>query len=337
MKNKVINLIVVILSAFIFLFFFLFTKGINRLIDELKSLNVYWIIGAITCVVLFWIFETLTLYVITKSLWSAKKIFLKTIKVQMVGQFFGAITPFASGSHPAQLYSMIENEVPAGIAGSILMIKFILHQVIILIYLIIALLFKFNYFNNKIQYFLYLCVFGFIVHGAIVLVAILFSVNKTVTNNILTFIVKILLKVKIIKSEECTTEKINLELESFHKNAMLITQHKKMCIYASIFTSLQWFVYFMVPYFIYRSFGFNYADMWTMIVAQIFLTNFMTLIPLPGAEGGAEGGFYLIYRLFFKANTTITAILIWRVLTYYLSILVSSIFTVILPDLAKEK
>jgi uncharacterized membrane protein YbhN (UPF0104 family) len=57
----------------------------------------------------------------------------------------------------------------------------------------------------------------------------------------------------------------------------------------------------------------------------------MAIIPLPGAEGGAEGGFYLIYSLFFQSGTIITAIFIWRILTYYSVIALGSIFTFVRP------
>jgi uncharacterized membrane protein YbhN (UPF0104 family) len=62
----------------------------------------------------------------------------------------------------------------------------------------------------------------------------------------------------------------------------------------------------------------------------------MAIIPLPGAAGGAEGGFYLIYSKFFASNTILTAIFIWRVLTYYSSIAIGSIFALVLPNIKKS-
>ncbi|SFD34407.1 lysylphosphatidylglycerol synthase transmembrane domain-containing protein [Clostridium uliginosum] len=332
MKNKIFNSIVVIVSSCIFLSFFLFTKGLNSLIKELKTLNASWILLAVILMLLFWVFEMLALYIITKTFYKTSNLLIKSFKFEMIGQFFGAVTPFSAGSHPAQLYAMIESEIPAGIAGSILMIKFIIHQAINIVILALSFLFKFNYFNSRINYFLYFCISGLVVHVMIMIFAILFSINDKITKNILIFIFKVLKKFRLIKNTECTYKKIEIELENFHKNASLITKNIKMCIYASIFTFLQWITFFSIPYCIYRSFGFNSADILTMITAQIFLINFMAIIPLPGAVGGAEGGFYLIYSLFFKSDTIITAIFIWRILTYYSSIAIGSIFTLVLPN-----
>ena len=337
MKNKIFNLIVVIVSTCIFLSFFLFTKGLNSLIKELKTLNTSWILLSVILMIMFWVFETLTLYIITKTFYRTSNLLIKSFKLEMIGQFFGAVTPFSAGSHPAQLYAMTESGIPAGIAGSILMIKFVIHQAINIVILALAFLFKFNYFNSRVNYFLYFCISGLVVHIIIMIFAILFSINSKITKSILIFIFKVLKRLRLVKNTECTYKKIEIELENFHENASLITKHIKMCIYGSIFTFLQWLAFFSIPYCIYRSFGFNSVDIFTMITAQIFLINFMAIIPLPGGEGGAEGGFYLIYSLFFKSDTIITAIFVWRVLTYYSSIAIGSIFTLVLPKANLKK
>lgn len=332
MKNKILNIIIVIVSAFIFLSFFLFTKGLNTLINEIRTLSTSWIILSALMMIMFLFFETLVLYVIIGQFHRIDNLFVKCLRYEVIGQFFGAITPFAAASHPAQLYEMNENGIPAGTGVSILMIKFMLHQVINIIILVLAILFKFKFFYSKVPYFLYFCISGLVVHVIIMIIATLFLISKKLTRSILNFCLNVLRKIKLIKNPEETYKQLEVELETFHKTAAMIIKYKKLCLYASIFTFLQWLAYFTIPYCIYRSFGFNYADIFTMIAAQIFLINFMAIIPLPGAEGGAEGGFYLMYGLFFKSGTIITAIFLWRLITYYSSIAIGSIFTLVLPS-----
>ncbi|MBV7274567.1 flippase-like domain-containing protein [Clostridium sp. PL3] len=326
MKNKKLNIIVVAISACIFFSFFIFNKGFGSLIKELKALNMYWIFFALMSIILFWTFETMILHTITKKLYSKEYSFFQSVKFQMVGQFFGAITPLSAGSQPAQLYEMTKYGIPAGLSGSILMIKFMLHELINIFYLLVALLFRFSYFNSKIKHFTYFALLGIVINIAVMLFAILVVVNRRITEIIMQFILKILGAIRILKDVKAKQKKVEEELKSFHKNALLMREHIDMCTYVLIYTLFQWLTYFSIPYFIYRGFGFNYQDLWTIMAAQVFLTVFMSAIPLPGAEGGAEGGFYVIFKLFFKSNTIITALFIWRVLTYYLSIAVSSAF-----------
>ncbi|QAA31953.1 lysylphosphatidylglycerol synthase transmembrane domain-containing protein [Clostridium manihotivorum] len=337
MKSKVFNLVIVIISAFIFITFFLFTKGLNTLINEIKTLSFPWLLAAIILIIAFWLFESLVIYVITKELYPIDNLYIKSLRFQIIGQFFGAITPFSAGSHPAQLYEMTESGIPIGIAGSISMIKFIIHQVTNILILLMAFLLRFNYFYSRVNYFIYLCFSGLIVHIITMILAILFLFSSKLTKKLLIFIFRILKKFRLLKDIDSTYTKIEKELENFHENALLITKYKKMCAKASIFTTLQWLAFFSIPYCIYRSFGFNAEDLVTMIAAQVFLVNFMVIIPLPGAEGGAEGGFYLIYGLFFKSGTIITAIFLWRLITYYSSIAVGSILSLLFPRTNLEK
>src|SRR5471030_2547558 len=100
MKNKTFNLIVIMVSACIFLSFFLFTKGLNSLIEDLKTLNTVWILLSVILMLLFWVFETLALYIIIKTFHKTSNLLIKSFKFEMIGQFFAAFTPFSAGSHP---------------------------------------------------------------------------------------------------------------------------------------------------------------------------------------------------------------------------------------------
>lgn len=332
MKNKIFNIIVMIISVSIFISFFIFSNGYNLLVKHLKTLNIYWLCIAFFCMVIFWMLETTILFIISRTIYSTDHLFVKSLKFSMIGQFFGSVTPFNSGSQPSQLYAMIENGIPAGPSGSILMVKFIIHEIILTLYSVLALILKFNYFNSKIPHFIYFCIFGFILNFSIIFFALFFIANKKISTILLNMIIKILYKIKVVKNMELTYKKYEMELKSFHRNSAFIAQHIGLCVTASIFTFLQWTAYYSIPYFIYRSFGFNSIDIYTMIAAHVFLTMFMSCIPLPGAEGGAEGGFYVIFGIFFRSDTIISAIFIWRIIIYYSSIGVGSIFAVALPN-----
>lgn len=336
MQNKIFNAIVMTLSVGVFLAFFIFSDGYNLLIKHFKTLNGIWLFYAFLCMVVFWFFETIILYIITKALYKVPNLFIKSLKFSMVGQFFGAITPFNSGSQPSELYSMAENGIPVGPAGSILMIKFIIHEIILTLYSVLVLIFKYSYFSTKIPHFIYFCIFGFLLNAAIIFAALFFLWSNKLSKKLLNIILKILSKVKIIKNVKAAEEKFAVELESFHEGSEFLYKNIKMCIFTSLLTFLQWTAYYSIPYFIYRSFGFYGADLVTLISAHVFLTMFMSCIPLPGAEGGAEGGFYLIFGLFFKSNTIVSAIFIWRILIYYSVIAIGGLFSIILPDKHKK-
>ena len=336
MRNKIFNLLVVGVLAFIFLSFLVFSNGFDALKHQFENINTYWIATAVVCIIAFWLLEAIILYIITKSLYSTDYLFIKSVKFAMIGQFFSAITPFQSGGQPAQLYVMTENDIPAGLSGSILMVKFIIHQTTLTLYSILVILLKFNYFNSKIPYFIYFCFIGFLINTLIIFVCIIFSVNQNFTCKALYFGLNLLHKFRIVKNVEEKYSNLEEELLSFHESSAFIAKNIQMCLFSSVLTFLQWTVYYSIPYCIYRSFGLSSADLWTMISAQVFLTMFMSFIPLPGAAGGAEGGFFLIFGIFFKGDTIVPAIFMWRLITYYASIAAGGFSSVLLPNIKRK-
>lgn len=64
-----------------------------------------------------------------------------------------------------------------------------------------------------------------------------------------------------------------------------------------------------------------------MITAQAFVTMVSSFMPLPGGSGAAEGSFYVFFKIFFMENTIKSAILIWRIITYFLNIVIFAPFS----------
>ena len=98
-----------------------------------------------------------------------------------------SITPLQTGAQPAIFYALTEECIDAGSASSILMMKFIVHQTTLTIYSFIIIVLKFNYFKSMISYLSYLCILGFVFNLAIILIAVMFSINKKFTKNIITW------------------------------------------------------------------------------------------------------------------------------------------------------
>ena len=328
MKNKILNLTVLIVMSAIMAYFFIYLNGLENLLQQLKYMKIYWIIISLFTFILFWFFETFVLYYISNALYKKKIKILSYFRYILIGQFFGSITPFSSGSQPSQVLAMNEDGIPPGISASILAIKFILHEIVYFIFLIIALIFKFNYFNLRIKFFLQFCIVGLIINAIVISMAMLVAFTIKTPKKIMLFIYRLLNYVKLLKNYEEKCTKLDEELLSFHDHAKQMWKYKYSCIAATLFTAAQWCAYYIIPYFIYRSFSMNAISPFTMLTAQVFLTMFMSCIPIPGAEGGAEAGFYIIYGLFFTKNNLVPAIFIWRIITYYFTILVGGVFTV---------
>ncbi|MBU3111582.1 lysylphosphatidylglycerol synthase transmembrane domain-containing protein [Clostridium lacusfryxellense] len=316
MKNYKLNFILGIGSAAIFILLIIFTNGWMDLIHQIKNLQVKWIVAAFLSMLLYWAFEAKTLQTII-SLTKRDYKFKKAFKVTMVGQYFNSITPFASGGQPMQLYSLIKQGLGAGNSGSALMIKFIIYQSILTIYSLVLIFWKASFFRGKMSNLFYLIGIGFTVNASVIIFLIVFSKYRKLTHKLILFLSKILGKIKLVKNMSKLEDHINDNLNQFHDNMEIVKTSKVLMLKAVIYTIFQLTIIFVIPYFIYLSFGMRNASVGSMIAGTAFVMMLTAFIPLPGAVGGAEGAFYMFFGLFFASNNIMAAILLWRVITFY--------------------
>lgn len=69
---------------------------------------------------------------------------------------------------------------------------------------------------------------------------------------------------------------------------------------------------------------------------QSLLYMAVSFLPVPGTAGVAEGGFYLLFKVIFS-NQVIYATLLWRLLVYYLGLLLGGILVVLIKIKAAVK
>ncbi len=102
-----------------------------------------WLFLAFIVVFLTWVFEALALLALTTK--ENERLPFKTIfYTTMIGQLFNQITPLATGGQPAQLYVLVKRGVHAGRATSILVIKFLVFQVVLVASFSVILLFAYS-------------------------------------------------------------------------------------------------------------------------------------------------------------------------------------------------
>jgi len=321
MKNYKFNLILGIASVVIFVFLIILSHGWMDLIHQMKHLQIKWVIIAVFSMLLYWIFESKILQnvvFLTKKDYKFKEAF----KVTMIGQYFNSITPFASGGQPMQLYALTKQGLGAGSSGSTLMIKFIIYQSILTLYSLILIFWKADFFRRNMSNLFYLIGIGFAVHAGVIICLIVFSIYRRLTHKIIIILSKILNKLKLVKNISKLEIHINENLDQFHNDMLIAKQSKGLITKAVIYTILQLTIYFIIPYFIYLSFGMKSANIGSMIAGTAFIMMITAVIPSPGAIGGAEGAFYVLFGLFFASNNIMAAILLWRLITFYSCIIV---------------
>lgn len=333
MKNKLLNYIVIGISLLIFVSFLIFTHGLKSSLEVMGTMDEEWIFAALFFMVVFWLLETAILYIILRTTVKMPHLWLKTLRVAMTGQFFSAVTPLQLGGQPAQLLAMQKLGMGVDCSSSALIVKFIIHQSTFILYSLVAVIFSFRLFSSRIPLFLPFSILGFFIN-TVILLLLLFSISRRFgnlkwLNKSIAWVLKQLSRFSSFRKQNITLETVKDRFSGLHDCSKNMISKRRTIIASVLLTFLQWTVFYSIPYFIYRSFGYHSTGYVTMLAAQVLLMLFMSFIPLPGAAGGAEGGFYIVYGMFLSASRIVPAILFWRLLTYYLTIAAGALFTLL--------
>ena len=329
-SNKRINIINFILIVVIFIGLFIYmivVDGIENIIILLKSVNYWWVLAGLFCLIIQWICDAICLHIPLKKLYP-EQTFRNSFKVSMIGQIFNNITPFSSGGQPMQAYELTKTGKRVSDSFSAMAVKFIITQTALVIFTLIVIIFQFDFFANLMKDFVWIAIIGFGINILVILLVILAGIKKQIitffTNPIITFFGKI----RVFKRPELIRDKLNSSIDNFAEQFKVIKSEKKMVLKIFISATIQSFAYYSITYMVYRAFGNFGVDFWQIIPVQAFLLLLMTFIPTPGAGLGAEGGFLILFQSIFKYGTINMSILFWRIYTFYLPIIVGSLFLI---------
>lgn len=346
MKNKkfkisgrlILNLLVAGLCVWMIFYFLYSEQGLYDLITSSQQINLWWIAAALLSYCTSVFADVLVIYLYIHDEYKQFKI-RHSARSVLLGLFWSGITPSSTGGQPMQVYYMSKHKVDVGYSSSRLLNRFLVYQITMTVMTVIAVILKFSYFQEHMDTPILstLVTIGFISQTFITLVFVFLAFSKNLTAKATRGIASLLCKIRLIKDKDRLKKSLETQLAKFHSGNRMIFSKPKLVIMAVILTVIQLIAMFLVPYCIYRSFGLNQASPFDMVCSQAFVTLISGMIPIPGASGAAEFSFTALFALFFTPATIKSATLIWRIITYYLSILVGAPFAYMTKTTTRNK
>lgn len=325
-SSNYFNLILIAFS-FVFLVVYLYrVDGIKDIALVIAKAHPGWLLAALGCIVAYWLLDAYVLHLAIKPVHPSQR-FGVTMRLTLIGQYFNSVTPFASGGQPAQAYFLVKRGAPLGETMTALLTKFIVYQITLTVYCLATLILRFTFFMKEVKVLMLAVIVGFVVHTAVTVLLISVAFFKTGTIKAANFIINLLARIKIVKDPVAKKEFVDKELESFHTQFQYMSKHKMHLLKMSLLTVVQLTVYFLIGNVIYLSFRLSGADSVTLVASQAFVLMIAAFMPIPGALGAAESSFYIFFSLFFPKNMISLAVVLWRLITFYLPIVVGLIVT----------
>ncbi|WP_305151326.1 lysylphosphatidylglycerol synthase transmembrane domain-containing protein [uncultured Dubosiella sp.] len=250
---------------------------------------------------------------------------LNGIVVAFTGTFFSGITPSATGGQFGQAYIFKKQGIAYSDGASILWADFIIYQTTMMVYVTILFCMKFFYYSHQSAWFT-LVLAGYVVNFVVIFGLYTMALFPKIYIHLSQWIVKVLSRLRILKNPEKTLESWTLQMTSFTSEIKKLAGDKKAIVECMLINTVRLTMLYALPFLIARLLGIHLAM--DQLVDVIALSSFVTMansfIPIPGASGGTEMMFSILFSPIMGSLTSAVLIL-WRVSTYHIILVVGGV------------
>lgn len=324
MKNKKRNIIIIIIISLIVLYFVFKDDPVEK-IKAMFSINPIWLLVSFSLMILYWFIKGIVLYYIVRKIDKSYKI-KDGFRLMLTTQLFHAITPFASGGQPWQIYKLKKRGVSVGESTNIVIEDFITYQIALILLGIVAV--TVNHFLNIIpntSHLRYLVLIGFFMNVLVIILLFVVAFSKKWNKRLIDFGIKVLYKIKIIKDKEIMFKKSEEFISKFHGGAKVLFSDMFNFIRVIILNFIALSIQYLVPFTLLLGLGIFVNPIY-VITCSSYVMLIDSMIPTPGSTGGLEYGFMSFFKGFARGTSLSAVMIVWRVITYYFGIIVGFIF-----------
>ena len=284
---------------------------------------------------------------------TTKKWHFKTcMETAVIGLYYNYVTPLAVGGQPFEIYHLSKHGVHGGVASALPIATYILNQfafVIIGVFSLIA--YNTGLFSKTGQIinidvvpFNVLAIIGLLCCMIMPVIVILFCMLPNVGTKLVTWAIKLGGKLRIVKNPEETTAKTIKNVRHNSKCLKQLASSPAAFITAFLLSFLEHLSLSSIAYFTLRFFGFDAPEVsgfieWAQVVLLCsILYAAISFIPTPGNSGAADLSFYVLFSTgILVKGGGFSAMLVWRILSFYSFIIIGFIFTTVKRKSDKKK
>lgn len=328
MKKNIINFTILLIITGLVLYFSL-KDNYETIIKEIFNMNPFYLLLALICFLVYLILKGVILGNITRKFQPNYKN-KSSIRMTFETTFFHAITPFATGGQPYEIYRLNKDGVNSMSAANVSIQAFIVYQIVLVLLGIGAMVYNF-YFKLFPQTGVIkdLVILGFSINILVIVFLFIITYTKRLKKIILEFIVTILCKTRIIKNGAAVNEKLTTYLSDFDKGAKLLLEDKKQFVKLLLIQFISLAAFYATPYFVILAANNYSVNLIESIVTTAYIMIIGSFVPIPGGTGGIEYGFVQFFGNFITGGALNAMMLVWRFITYYLGMILGMICLVL--------
>ena len=287
---------------------------------------------AVLAMLLFIAFDVLKIYRLIYY-YTKRKEWLLSLRIAIIGKYYDGITPLAAGGQPFQIYQLTKKGINGAHASGIILMKYFVYQMVFCTYGFFCVIYNFAV-GAQLQTLHYiLAILAILINFAAPFTVFLFATHENAAQKLLEFVLNLGIKLRLVKNPEELKASVHDTVSQF---AVAFDELKKdwrklLELFALSFIEIA--IYIVIPFIIYISYNpavINdlsiFATLMRFSCVYLFVYFVMSICPLPGGSGAAEFGFLWMMSIFFNGSSVSIAIVLWRVITYYLPILAGFVY-----------
>ena len=306
--------------------------SITSLPALIAGINLEWLFILIGVVILCIVFDSAR-YAYILKISTGKFHFRASMKVMFLGKYYDGITPLGTGGQPFQIhYLHKKNSIPAGVATAVPLVLFTVHTVVFCTLAAVLFCLAPGYTADGNQTitttFTAIAWVSMICNLLVPVVIITVSLFPRFGKRGVMWVVKVLSKLRLVKHPLPVGKKYVREATAYRASLTNILKRWWHFIPLAILSFGSAVLSMGVPFFVMMALAdFTPSfEIFVQILCMSMLTSYSaSLVPTPGNSGALVTAASLIFATVLGASAGGTigwSILLWRLLTYYLYIVI---------------
>ena len=135
------------------------------------------------------------------------------------------------------------------------------------------------------------------------------------------------------KGSEKTSKNLRSVFKEFRIKSKALFSNKKLFFTTLFLNALKLTMLYSIPFFSFLAVGakLDITRFPELLALASAVTMFNTFMPIPGASGGSEGSYMLLYS-YLGSYLATSSMLVWRVVTFYVGLLIGFVILIVSKD-----
>ena len=242
---------------------------------------------------------------------------LDMFRISILGDFYGYVTPGATGGQPVVIYQMYKRKVPVGDATSIQLMHHLFFQLALNIVATVLAIAHWPFIREQVGPNMAILVFGYCFNFIVLVLLLLLCLTRRPVRWTLEKLTLLAEKLHL-KKLAALRETILKTADQFYVASHTISNNPAEIARQLAFGLMRVVSLNSVMYCVYRGLGLSGHGYGQLLAMSVMLYISAAYTPLPGASGAQEGFFALYFAGMFPNELIFSGMLAWRFITYYL-------------------